>query len=592
VHHPALLVSASLRCHLSHILANRPIKPPGQIRRIYPLRVSMSLSDLIEPEDPLNLHWATEVCTKLSQLSLQPDSDLSVSRVTVNVTTFLRLHSYWEQERDSLSSVPKQAALTHYGLLRGVAGGLIEDLEKLVDDVLSWQRLPRKTRGAVTLAEKVKKSFDTPRVKTILSSLQYIEATINLIIEVWKYGRRVDSRTPTEEDFQRRGRTRRLIRSLVMNRKVALKYVNQRLAEEDATLLNTTRSTIDSSDSDKSSRPVLLSRRSVHAEQLAYLDEVLESGDDSRESIQRQDQLVHNLQERWTQSQVSAIESRDEESVFESDEEAATGGYAGGNASSYKAQPIQNRDLDHASSQRGQAALRAISGEPTLGRQRTNSGHAGQQPSLSLNTSIPIQQSTASARVASAKPPLTSTSTSHNANTGPPYSATTAKSHHTRAFSMSQAEQNPDALPQQKFKVTRDSGYGTENITGTIIEDSDDEDVKVYWQIAIGRKIYPYENSKLTDTSDAEQVDFENYLLSHDNAVTEIPTSTVIEAALRKENKYLFQRIPARGRFCEMWRIQTALKYNVSVNKTSDREDVLTSPSLKFVSLSNTRRLY
>jgi len=159
-------------------------------------------------------------------------------------------------------------------------------------------------------------------------------------------------------------------------------------------------------------------------------------------------------------------------------------------------------------------------------------------------------------------------------------------------LSIPQAEPKPDSLPHQTHKALRDSGYGTENLTGTVIEDSDDEEIKVYWQIAIGRKIYPYENSKLTDTSDDDRAAFEQYLLSHDNAVTEIPTSTVIEAALSREKKYLFQRIPARGRFCEMWRIQTALKYNVSETKDiwTTRSTKLTMLSLKFVIWSNSQR--
>lgn len=531
----------------------------------------MSHPNLIEPENPLNTNWATDVCTKLSQLSLNSDSDLSVSRVTVNLTTFLRLNDYWEEERRLLPFIPTQAALTQYGLLRGVAGGLIEDVEKLVDDVLYWQRLPRKSRRGQTLGDKIKRTFDSPRVKTILSSLQYIEATINLIVKVWKYGlHRAGGRTPTEEDRQKLGRERRLIRSLILNRKVAFKYVDQRLAEEDATLLNTTRSTIDGSDSDKSSRPtVLLSRRSIHAEQLAWLDDVVDIGDDSREAIQRQDQLVHDLVERWTHSQSPDSEHFDHETVFESDEEAATGGYGGVNSSFYRDQTIPNRDHDHAPPQRAQASSQPPREMPSFGRQRTGSGVAARRPSLSLNTSAPLQRQTPSAPPGSAKPPPISASASFNANTGPPYSAATAKSQHTRAFSMSQAEQPPDSLPQQKLKISRDSGYGT---TGTVIEDSDDEEIKVCWQIAIGKKVYPYENSKLIDTSDADREDFERYLLSHDNAVTEIPTSTVIEAALARGKKYLFERMPARGRFCEMWRIQTALKYNVSRHRSADNE--------------------
>jgi len=524
----------------------------------------MSHPNLVEPENPLNTNWATDVCTKLSQLSLNADSDLSVSRVTVNLTTFLRLNDYWEEERRLLPFIPTQAALTQYGLLRGVAGGLIEDVEKLVDVVLYRHRLPRKSRGGQTWGDRIKRTFDTPRVKTILSSLQYIEATINLIVKVWKYGlHRAGGCTPTEEDRQRLGRERRLIRSLIMNRMVALKYVNQRLAEEDATLLNTTRSTIDGSDSDRSSRPtVLLSRRSIHAEQLAYLDDVVDFGDDSREAIQRQDQLVHDLVERWTQVQSPDSEQQfDHETVFESDEEAATGGYGGVNSSFYRDQPLPKRDYDHAPVQRAQASSQPPREMPSFGRQRTGSGVAAQRPSLSLNTSAPLQRQTPSAPPGSAKPLPISASASFNANTGPPYSAATAKPQHPRAFSMSQAEQTPDSLPQQKLKVSRDSGYGT---TGTVIEDSDDEEIRVCWQIAIGKKIYPYENSKLMDISDDDREDFERYLLSHDNAVTEIPTSTVIEAALAREKKYLFERIPARGRFCEMWRIQTALKYNVS----------------------------
>jgi len=545
----------------------------------------MSHPNLVEPENPLDLNWANDVAFKLGQLSLKSDSDLSVSRVTVNVTTFLRLHRYWEEDRARAPFLPKQAALSHYGLLRGVAGGLIEDLEKLVDEVTSWQRSSRRGRGGMTLAEKVKTTFDTPRVKTILAQLQYIEGTENLIIEVWRYGaQRANVRTPNEEDNQRLGRARRSIRSLIMNRKVALKYVNQRLAEEDATLLNTTRSTIGGSDSDGPSRPsVLLLRRSIHAEQLTYLDEVLEIGDDNRESIQRQDQLIHNLLERWTRSQLPEADFPDEESEFDHDpdEEAATGGYGGQPSSFYRSQTMPIRVNDHATPQTAATFSRTLQTEPPLAGQRTGSGAAGGLPSLSVKTAtIPAERPTPppsnsayqSARPGSARPTLSSMS--YNATTGPPYSATTAKSPHNRAFSMSQAEQKPDLVTQQKpTKSLRDSGYVTENVehpvTGTVIEDSDEEGVKVYWQIAIGRKIYPYENSKLSEVADVSLAEAEQYIHSHDNAVTEIPTSTVIEAALQRTKKYLYQKVPARGRFCEMWHIQTALKYNVSIRKNN-----------------------
>lgn len=569
--------------------------------------MSTSQPNLVEPENPLDLNWANDVAFKLGQLSLKADSDLSVSRVTVNVTTFLRLHRYWEEDRARAPFLPKQAALSHYGLLRGVAGGLLEDLEKLVDEVTSWQRSSRRGRGGMTLAEKVKTTFDTPRVKTILAQLQYIEGTENLIIEVWRYGaQRANVRAPNEEDNQRLGRARRSIRSLIMNRKVALKYVNQRLAEENATLLNTTRSTMDGSDSDRPSRPtVLLSRRSIHAEQLTYLDEVLEIGDDNRESIQRQDQLIHNLLERWTRSQLPEADFSDEESVFDHDpdEEAATGGYGGQPSSFYRSQTMPIRVNNHATPQTAATFSRTLQTEPPLAGQRTGSGPAGRRPSLSVKTtSIPAERPTPppsssayqSARPGSARPPLSSTS--YNATTGPPYSATTAKSPHNRAFSMSQAEQKPDLVSQQKSKSLRDSGYVTENVehpaTGTVIEDTDEEDVKVYWQIAIGRKIYPYENSKLSEIADVSLAEAEQYIRSHDNAVTEIPTSTVIEAALQRKKKYIYEKVPARGRFCEMWRIQTALKYNVSICKDYMNGTLLILFSLTFATWSSYQMSY
>ena len=517
----------------------------------------MSQPSLVEPENPLDLNWATDVATKLGFLALKTGSDLSVSRVTVNVTTFLRLHRYWEEDRAHAPFLPKQAALAHYGLLRGVAGGLIEDLEKLVDEVLYWQRRSRKTRGDETLQEKVRRTFDTPRVKTILASLQYLEATISLIIEVWRYGaQRADAHTPTEEDYQRLGRTRRLIRSLIMNRGVALKYVSQRLEEENATLLNDTGTTADGRDSDKSLKPtILLSRRSIHAEQLSYLDEVLDFGDDSRESVQRQDQLVHNLVERWSRSQFPETEYSDHESVFdqESDEEAATGGYGGLNTSFSKSQTLPTRDQDPGTSHRAHASFEV----PRV---------SGRQPSLVLDPRIPTQQPTPPAAVYTRQSGMNPVpaSASFSASPGPPYSVATPKPQHTRAFSMSQAEPKSDSQQRQKTKTSRDSGYITENVTGTIIDDSDDEDIKIYWQIAIGKRIYPYENGRLVDSSDSSQEEVNQYISSHDNAVTEIPTSTVVEAALQRQKKYIFGRIPARGRFCEMWRIQTALKYNVS----------------------------
>lgn len=176
-------------------------------------------------------------------------------------------------------------------------------LDGLVWEVTNWHAKnktgePIGEDGVFPLARKVKSLFDTPRVKSVLAELQYLEVTVNLINDVVKCAAlqtaQEESRSGRRTEVNRRDvlRAKLYIRSVIMSHRVAQKYVQQRHAEE-AMLWNDAQN-----DGSVSWGRSLPPRVELHESSVPGLQDDIDYNDD-HQGAEQQTKLVDLLLEEW-----------------------------------------------------------------------------------------------------------------------------------------------------------------------------------------------------------------------------------------------------------------------------------------------------
>lgn len=580
----------------------------------------MTHADRQEPDAPLDVGWATTVASQLGQLSLNADSDLSVSRVCVNVSLFLNIARQWEVDLVDFADVASTEAKNRIQELRATAGTLLEDLEVLVQDVQNWKRPVNDAEEA--FKRKVKRTFDTARVKTILAQLQYIEVTVNLIIHVIKLGVLAQTllirQEGSEEDKAGWLRGKLYIRSLLMSRQVALKYVRQRLAEEPLPTPVATGSNASESNSRRTShQPILRASRPLHDDRLDYLDDITYIHDDSHDATQLGYRLVRDLIVKWT-TWVDELDD-DDETQFEMDEEALAGGHVP--EASWSDDPRPNSGsfdlpfrtpglatMAYNSTRATPASMPRSSEDSRRAREVTNayvegisgatdtSGRAeplptGRRPSITIDTS---QRPTAS--METGRTPRSAQQSSRTSTSGPssarPISATI-----NADFGMyappPYTEQSAQDGPQHRrtnstaghgasftARSNRDSGFmsaDTAFISSTepssddegIVDDDDAQrseqrdrppSPRFGWRIAVGQRNFDFHNRELLGVRPEDVNSTLQRLYTHDNAVTKIPVQFVTREALRTKG-HVADRVDADGMSPALWRLTRALRY-------------------------------
>ena len=272
----------------------------------------------------------------------------------------------------------------------------MEVLDGLVREVTNWQAKyttaePIGEDGSFPLARKVKRTFDTPRVKSVLAELQYLEVTVNLLNDVVKcaalQSAQMESRSGPRTEANRREvlRAKLYIRSVIMSHRVAQLYVKQRHAEEQ--LLWDEAQNEDSPPAQESLPP----RVDMHEASMPWLKYDIDYNDDHQGAAQ-QNALVEHLLLSWADFEVIVASAEGTEIDMEGDEQAAraTEAYQQGRTMG----PLPFRDPYPA---RTGAAPTAQTPQPPAQRPGPPPPRA-RQPSLSLDTThLPAVRQSASA---------------------------------------------------------------------------------------------------------------------------------------------------------------------------------------------------
>jgi hypothetical protein len=546
------------------------------------------------PEHGLDFGFAIQVQSLLGDVALLPGADATAGRAATNVSLLTDTLDPWEMylADPALPFSSEARDLVHKLLVS--AGQLLEDVSSMAERVISWKERRRdSTPGNFTAVSKT--VFDSPRAKTILSSLQYLQKAIQLIIQVVRFAALKEQQwqNPTSNDGRTLLRRRIYLRGLLKTAHIALNYTRSRASQELA-------ADEVAPPTPMTQAPAELRSHNLHDLQMQYVFR-LKSYTESAESINEQDDHFSYLLRRWT-GDGYVDDSDDEGTVFtdldldlRSDLEAgmydhstqephrhslplriaspratAPSAHARRSSSNEQAQPVLAQRPLHAGSGESHETLRP---GPPRAASAVNAPPRGAPPrdrqaSLKVDTSIQPQHhramttpASSSARPAteSLRPPFPHVDTGSTASTGPPR----APSHH-RATSESCATSPVDF----EKRPGRDSGsHSMDSAVEHSEPETDDEvgNVAVSWRVNVpNRGYYDFEGRKLVRQPPGVEPQPRRlvfgYIRSHDTATTEIPTNMVSRAALEDRRFVEVKELPPNGMTTSMWSIPSVLQ--------------------------------